>query len=184
MTREVEYKGKVIKYNLERKKVKNINLRVKPDMSVYVSANNRVSLKYIDEFVIKKADFVLNAIENFQKRTYTLPQPKYSKQEFSEYISKSFDDIYKKFKIFNIIKPKLKLRKMKSRWGSCNYVKGIITLNTQLIYCAKEQIDYVIIHEFSHLIVHNHSDEFYKVVEKFCKDYKRIRKEMNKIYLR
>ncbi|MCH5304187.1 MAG: M48 family metallopeptidase [Ruminococcus sp.] len=183
MIREVEYKGKIIKYNLEHKKVKNINLRIKPDMSVSVSANKRVSLKYIDEFVLKKADFILNAFKTFEDSSKVAIKPNYSEQEFYEYIDSKFDEVYEIFKAYNINKPILKFKKMKSRWGSCNYVKSIITLNTNLIYCTKEQIEYVIIHEYSHLIIHNHSKEFYEVVEKFCKDYKRIRKEMNKIYL-
>ena len=183
MKREVFYKDKKIEYILERKKVKNINLRIKPDLSVYVSANKRISVKYIDSFVLKKADFILNAIDKFKNNTVSL-EPKYSNDEFIEYINSEFLRVYDLFKKYEILKPVLKLRKMKSRWGSCNFVKGIITLNTNLIYCTKEQISYVIVHEFSHLLVHNHSKDFYNVVEIYVPEYKRIRKEMNKINLR
>lgn len=183
MKREVIYKGKNIEYILERKRVKNINLRVKPDLKVYVSANKRVSVKYIDSFVLKKADFILNAIDTFKNNTFS-SEPKYSNEEFIEYINSEFLRVYNLFKKYEIEKPVLKLRKMKSKWGSCNFVKGIITLNTNLIYCTKEQISYVIVHEFSHLLVHNHSKDFYNVVEIYVPDYKRIRKEMNIINLR
>ena len=40
-----------IKYVLERKKVKNINLRVKPDCSVYVSAPHRAAVREIEGFI-------------------------------------------------------------------------------------------------------------------------------------
>lgn len=184
MIKEVNYNGTIIKYNLERKKVKNINLRIKPDLSVSVSANKRVSMKYIDSFVLRKADFILEAIKKFKNAEKEPSVPNFSEEEFNNLINNEFNNTYNSFKEYNIIKPTLKLRKMKSRWGSCNYVKGIITLNTNLIYCTVEQIRYVIIHEFSHLIVHNHSEDFYNVVKKFEPDYKRIRKEMNKINLR
>lgn len=183
MKREVIYKDTKIEYELERKKVKNINLRIKPDLTVYVSANRRVSKKYIDSFVLKKADFILNALEKYRSHTF-ITEPKYTNEDFTDFINSEFLRIYDLFQEYRIIKPTLKLRKMKSRWGSCNYVKGIITLNTNLVYCSKEQISYVIVHEFSHLLVHNHSKEFYKVVETYIPDYKRIRKEMNKINLR
>lgn len=183
MKREVLYKDTKIEYELERKKVKNINLRIKPDLTVYVSANKRVSKKYIDAFVLKKADFILNALEKYKNHTYVSEQ-KYTNEEFNDYINSEFIRVYDLFQKYKINKPSLKLRKMKSRWGSCNYVKGIITLNTNLIYCTKEQISYVIVHEFSHLLVHNHSKDFYKVVEIYVPDYNRIRKEMNKINLR
>ena len=184
MIREVEYNGAIIKYELERKKVKNINLRIKPDLTVAVSANRRVSVKYIDSFVLKKADFILKAIESFKKADKTELKPNFSEEDFLKLINYEFDRTYNLFLKYNISKPILKLRKMKSRWGSCNFVKGIITLSYNLIYCTEEQIRYVIIHEFSHLLVHNHSEDFYNIVKIYVPDYKRIRKEMNKINLR
>ena len=178
MIREVEYKGTTIKYNLTRKRVKNINLRIKPDCSVEVSANSRVSLKYLDSFVIRKGDFILNAFEQFQKKQSAELTPKYTNDEFETYVLNRFEITYNMFGQYKIDKPQLKFRKMNSRWGSCNYVKCIITLNRNLIYCTKEQIDYVIIHEFAHLVVPNHSKDFYNIVSGFCPEYKRIRKEM------
>lgn len=53
--------NKIIKYDLQYKKVKNINLRIKPDGSIHVSASKRVSQKVIDEFILSKADFILKA---------------------------------------------------------------------------------------------------------------------------
>ncbi len=183
MIREVEYKGNTIKYNLTRKRVKNINLRIKPDCTVEVSANSRVSLKYLDSFVIKKGDFILSAMEDFKKKQSIKILPKYTDTEFEMYVFNSFENTYKMFWQYKIDKPQLKFRKMKSRWGSCNYVKCIITLNKNLIYCTKEQIDYVIIHEFAHLVVPNHSKDFYNIVLEFCPEYKRIRKEMTGILI-
>ena len=178
MIREVEYKGTVIKYNLTRKRVKNINLRVKPDCIVEVSADSRVSQKYLDSFVVNKGAFILKAFEDFKAKKACVPKARFSDEDFRTYALGSFESRYQMFKKYNIDKPQLKFRKMKSRWGSCNYVKHIITLSTKLIYCSKEQIDYVIIHEFSHLIIANHSKDFYNIVSEFCPDYKRIKKEM------
>ena len=55
-----------ITYVLTRKKVKNINMRVKADGNVYVSASNRVSVDYIDGFVASKAKFIMKAIVKMQ----------------------------------------------------------------------------------------------------------------------
>ncbi len=183
MIREVNYNGTIIEYELTYKRVKNINLRVKPDLSVSVSANRRVSKKRIDAFVLKKADFILNALDSFKERNKTENKPLYSLEEFSDVINRYYNDVLNIFLSYNIDKPVLKMRKMKSRWGSCNYVKGIITLNKNLIYCTKEQIYYVIVHEFAHLLVHNHSEDFYNIVKIYVPDYKRIIKEMNSIVL-
>lgn len=184
MIREVDYKGTIIKYDLQRKRVKNINLRIKPDLTVSVSANRRVGVKYIDDFVLRKADFILSSIDKFKDNNATENSPRFTADEFNSFIRENFNKVYNLFTNDYVINsPQLRMKTMKSRWGSCNFEKGIITLNNNLIYCTEEQIYYVIVHEFSHLLVHNHSKDFYKVVEKYCPDYKRIRKEMNKIYI-
>ena len=58
----------------------------------------------------------------------------------------------------------------KARWGSCTY-KGEISLNWKLIMLPDRVIDYVIIHELSHVIVPNHSKLFWNLVEKKCPNY-------------
>ncbi len=68
--------GKEIQYNLERKKVKNINLRIKPDMSVNVSANNKVPYKTIEMFLIEKKEFILKALEHYRQLEECAPKLK------------------------------------------------------------------------------------------------------------
>jgi len=74
--------------------------------------------------------------------------------------------------------PNLKIRKMKTRWGVCNRKNNNVTLNSDLIKYGYEQIDYVIIHELSHFIHFNHSSDFWSLVGKYCKDYKKVRKSL------
>lgn len=74
--------------------------------------------------------------------------------------------------------PKLKCLKMKTRWGVCNTKTKTITLNSELLRYEVECLDYVIIHELSHLLVPNHSSKFWSVVVKYCPNYKEIRKKL------
>lgn len=74
--------------------------------------------------------------------------------------------------------PNLKIRQMKTRWGVCNRKTNSVTLNLELIKKDKECLNYVIIHELSHFVHFDHSKEFWETVEKYCPDYKRIRKEL------
>lgn len=78
----------------------------------------------------------------------------------------------------NIKKPKLRLRKMKTRWGVCNVRTICITLNTELIKYSYDCIDYVIVHELSHLVYANHSKSFWELVCKYCPNYKEIRNKL------
>ena len=60
--------------------------------------------------------------------------------------------------------------------GSCNYNTGKIILNKMLVCLPLELINYVIIHEFTHLIYPNHSLEYYNYLKKIIPNYKNIEK--------
>ena len=69
----LEYNGKKIEYEIERKSVKNINLRIKKDGTVAVSANNRVPKYVIDDFVYQNADRILKAVRKIERKNSNLP---------------------------------------------------------------------------------------------------------------
>ena len=79
---------------------------------------------------------------------------------------------------FEIPYPTLTIRKMTTRWGVCNSKLKRVTLNLELIKKEVECLDYVIVHELSHFIEMNHSNQFWKVVEKNYPNYKNIRRKM------
>ncbi|WP_415898436.1 M48 family metallopeptidase [Neptuniibacter sp. QD48_11] len=68
----------------------------------------------------------------------------------------------------------LKYKSFKRRWGSCS-ARGEITLNWRLVFADKNIIDYVVIHELSHLTHLNHSPRFWALVEKYCPDWREKR---------
>ena len=70
--------GREVRWVLTRKRVKNVNLRVKPDGIVYISANTRVPVKFIEDFIREKADFIFSALEGFSKREKAPVLPKAS----------------------------------------------------------------------------------------------------------
>ena len=86
-------------------------------------------------------------------------------------------DWYERFEE-DIPDPNLKIRKMKTRWGVCNTRNHNVTLNFELFRYDMECLDYVIVHELSHFVVQNHSKDFWRVVEKYCPNYKEIRKKL------
>ena len=99
------------------------------------------------------------------------------KKQMKELFTEHYDYWYQQFEE-PIHKPKLKFRKMKTRWGVCNRRDDSITLNTRLLEYDTKYLDYVIIHELSHLVHFDHSKEFWQVVGKYCPDYRVLRKEM------
>lgn len=71
MTHTVTVGDRKITYELTRKKVKNINLRIKPDGTVHVSASTAVTIAVIERFIRERADFILGAIDKFNAKTRT-----------------------------------------------------------------------------------------------------------------
>ena len=74
--RAIQIDEKTLMYSLERKNVKNINLHVRKNGSVYVSANMAVPAEKIDAFLVSKAGFILNAQKKFALQEQYKPQPK------------------------------------------------------------------------------------------------------------
>lgn len=96
-----------------------------------------------------------------------------AKLQFAEHMERCFQ----KFNSFGIGKPSLSVKRMQNRWGSLSN-NGTVTLNTDLIRAPKECIDYVVMHELCHLKYHNHSPEFYKLLESFIPGWERIKHKL------
>lgn len=75
--------------------------------------------------------------------------------------------------------PRITLKYMTSRWGSCTPSKAHISLSVRLIHFPPQCFEYVLVHEYAHMLVANHSKEFYNVVAHFMPDYKRYSDMLN-----
>lgn len=203
--------GNIYEVVIERKNNKNLYIRVKEDMKIYVTCNyfttkntiinvleenKKALIKMINKvnkdntnsskffYLGKSYDIIIDSsirdIKIDEDKIYTKDKSMLDKWYKSEII-RIFDDRYVYvFNHFNenIKSPILKIRSMKTRYGVYNRKNHTITLNSKLIEFDIEKIDYVIIHELSHIIHFNHSKDFWNLVGKYSKDYKRIRKEM------
>lgn len=69
----------------------------------------------------------------------------------------------------------ISIKNVKTRWGSCSS-KGNLNYNIKLMLMPLEVIDYIVVHELSHLVHMNHSKDFWSYVEKYMPDYK-VREE-------
>ena len=78
----------------------------------------------------------------------------------------------------DLSKPLLSVRKMRSRWGSCRYTKGSITLNSRLLHVPYECIQYVVIHELLHFYYPDHQKGFHEALERLVKGHRKIEKRL------
>jgi predicted metal-dependent hydrolase len=71
-------------------------------------------------------------------------------------------------------------RSMKTHWGSCNYAKKTIRLNTELSKKPPECLEYVILHELIHILEPSHNRNFYRLMDRYLPSWRGIRKKMNR----
>lgn len=124
-------------------------------------------------FDTRNIDIVDNKIYVSDRKTLD----KWLKKQILKLFTERLEYNYNRFEE-NIPFPKLRIRSMKTRWGVCNRKTTTVTLNSKLIEYDIDKIDYVIIHELSHLVYFDHSKNFWSVVGKYSPKYKEIRKEM------
>ena len=131
--------------------------------------------KYDIIFVSSFKDVEIDNNKIYAKDIKTLE--KWYKKQMIELFQNRLEINYQMFEE-QIPYPNLKIRNMKTRWGVCNRKTKTITLNSNLMKYSIDKLDYVIIHELSHFIHFDHSSNFWNLVSKYCKNYKKIRKEL------
>jgi len=212
---------------IKRKNVKNIYLKVMPNLEVVLIAPYSVKERFLNEFVKKKRDWIEKKLAFFSKVEV---KKEYVSGENVEYLGQNFilkvveskkelvkidgnycylsvkeknnfkkkqklieswyrkqarelfEEIVERYvKIIDKKPLKLTVRKMKTKWGSCNFNTSHIILNLELIKKPKECIEYVILHELSHLIYPNHSKEFYNYLAIYMPNWKERKEKLNKL---
>jgi predicted metal-dependent hydrolase len=78
----------------------------------------------------------------------------------------------------------LGIKVMKTRWGTCHPRARRIWLNLELIKTPPDCLEYVVVHEMAHLLVRNHGADFKKLMQEQVPEWKRFRRELNRISLR
>ena len=108
----------------------------------------------------------------FEKDKIYLPlgqsRESFIKESAKSYLSERCLDIAE---MMSLEIEKVRIRKMKSCWGTCSR-KKVITLNQALIQVPTWVSDYVMIHECAHIIHFDHSKKFWELVFNYCPEYK------------
>ena len=72
----------------------------------------------------------------------------------------------------------IRLKYMKSMWGNCHKEKGILTFSTLLAAVSPALLDYVVCHEYAHLLHPDHGKGFYALLSRACPDYAEKRRAL------
>ncbi len=87
-------------------------------------------------------------------------------------------------KIMNVKVNKFGIRKMRTRWGTCSRVPKRIWLNLELAKKPKEYIEYIVVHEMTHLLERRHNERFVALMDQFLAKWRFYKEGLNRIPLR
>ncbi|WP_180383374.1 M48 family metallopeptidase [Campylobacter devanensis] len=192
----IEYKGFKIEYS--KKRVKYLRLKITKTGDIKLVAPLNASKFQIESFISSHTKWIEKTLLKIPKsdpnlvkflgKSYQIQiSPDFKIidnqiftpdiQTFTNYANSILKDLINKY--INIYNPKInrpinaiRIKKMNTRWGSCNSKKGYLNFSTNLIQKDIKFIEYVVLHELAHLIYPHHQKEFYDFILSLMPDFK------------
>src|SRR5680860_318504 len=75
--------------------------------------------------------------------------------------------------------PKWSIRRLKTKWGSCNRESRHIWFNTELAKKHPDCLEYILVHEMAHYVERNHGERFTKLMDRYLPDWRSRRDQLN-----
>lgn len=148
--------------------------------NILIRSPFEVKTKALNSFAQQKMDWIIKTVEKQKKRKEQLT---FSDKELCELKARAEAVIPQRVEYFSRLvglKPSaVKINFAKTRFGSCS-AKNSLNFSAFLMLYPDEAIDYVVVHELAHIKHHNHSKDFYSLIEKYMPDYKERAKLLKK----
>ena len=165
-------------------KRKNLLITVNPMGEVTVKAGLRTTDDYIANFVKAKTDWIIKQQKYFENKYHSrISVKKDDIPHIKKALLPEMTAIVERYAVIMGIKPKgIKITAAEKRWGSCSS-KNTICFSYRCAFLSQRCKEYIAVHELSHISEFNHSEKFYKLVEKYMADYKSAEKELDGYYI-
>lgn len=183
MKKHIELHRRKVPYTLKvSERAKRLRLAVYCDGAVVVTAPRYLQTNIIEQFLIRKSQWVIDKLNYFS--TFSSPlKVKDSKIEYLRYREQAqtlaTERIAKYNKLYKFKFNKINIKNQKTRWGSCSR-KGNLNFNYKIMLLPDRLADYIIVHELCHLKEFNHSRKFWNLVTAVMPDYLDLRNELKK----
>ena len=120
-----------------------------------------------NKVTISEDKLILNVKDKYQDREQIV-----TRELRKFFYNKCFGFLSKYEKIMNVHAEQLRIKKMKTRWGTCNIEAKRIWINYELVKYPVECLEHTIVHELTHLLETNHTPRFYTLLGKYYPNYK------------
>ena len=151
--------------------------------SVEVRIPRWVTYAAAEEFVKERHDWIVKSRKKMLARKDKHDEKNWEKvkQDNIAWMSKRGEELFKdKVRAWaqkiGVTYNRITIRDASTRWGSCS-AKGNLAFTWKVFVMPERLVDYLVVHELSHLRYMNHSRDFWELVGTYIPDYKKIKKE-------
>ncbi|WEV74941.1 DUF45 domain-containing protein [Bifidobacterium sp. ESL0798] len=170
--------------SVTRKTMRNMYLRIKPPTGkIEVSAPARMSDAKIAAFVRERRDWIERQRKAMVEKAVS-PSFEWTderKQSAQAGINAQLPALLERWgPVIGRTPTHITLRLMTSRWGSCTPATGRIRLNLQLGLMDSRFLEYVLVHEMTHLWASGHGAEFQRRMDVYLPNWRVLRRDLNR----
>lgn len=168
-----------------KKRMKNMYLRIKKeDGAVLISAPHQMSDARIESFARERIEWIKKYQEKYagakRQREADRNLDAAEIRRRKQLLKRQVELLVAKWEpVMGVEVSGITIRQMKTRWGSCNVKTYHININLALLYKPEECLEYVVVHEMTHILEASHNEVFWGYMTKFYPDWKRVRKYLN-----
>ncbi len=160
-------------YSVVRPSRRTRAIEITRDCRVQVRAPRRVSAAEIERFVAKNSRWIDEHLARQQRRAAAHPEP--DEGERAELIRRAKELLPRRVayyaELMGLSPAAVTITSARTRFGSCS-PQNRLCFSWRLMQYPPEAIDYVVVHELSHIVHKNHSKDFYALVERYLPDWK------------
>ena len=179
----IDFNGITIHYAKYRRN-RNIRLSIDGSGIVKLTCPYYISDEEILLFIEEKENWIRKYLNKVDNSTNLSTFPSLNKKKKHELLLRISNYIEKYEFLMNTHVNEISIRKMKTMWGSCSFREAKIRFNSYLYYMSDYFLEYIVVHEMTHLFIPNHSKQFYNMVKRYLPDYKERWKEHKKVSIR
>lgn len=185
MKKQIKLQNKRVDYLVKKsKRAKRLRLAIYCDGSFVVTVPNGLDATRVENYILQKAEWVLEKLRIMKKRSHNVVFTKRSKKEYlklrDEALVMAQSKVEKFNKAYGFKFNKIAIKNQKTRWGSCSK-KGNLNYNYKIALLPEKSADYIIVHELCHLKEFNHSRKFWNLVERALPDFKERIEKIKKL---
>ena len=160
-----------VPYQIIKSDRKTIAIQIKPDGQVVIRCPKRMRIEEARRFAESKADWIEKHLAKRPPQNVAKYTPKEIEQLREQARKLVTERVRYYAPIIGVTYGQIAIRAQHTRWGSCSS-KGNLNFNCLLTLVPLEVLDYVVVHELCHRIELNHSETFWREVEKVLPNYK------------